>query len=37
MYQVDEDKSISIDQTNTFLDKMVEDMIIEIRKGNEND
>lgn len=37
MYQVDENKSISINQTETFLDKMIEDMIIEIRKGNEND
>lgn len=39
MYQIDNTKPIQIDQIDLFLDKMIEDMIDEIRKvqGIEND
>lgn len=39
MYQIDETKPIPINQIDNFLDKMIEDMINEIRKvsGIEND
>ena len=39
MYQIDKTKPIQIDQIDLFLDKMIEDMIDEIRKvkGIEND
>ena len=39
MYQIDNAKPIQIDQIDLFLDKMIEDMIDEIRKvkGIEND
>ena len=39
MYQIENTKPIQIDQIDLFLDKMIEDMIDEIRKvkGIEND
>lgn len=39
MYQIDNTKPIQIDQIDLFLDKMIEDMISEMRKvkGIEND
>lgn len=39
MYQIDNAKPIQIDQVNLFLNKMIEDMINEMRKvkGIEND
>ena len=39
MYQIDNTKPIQIDQIDLSLDKMIEDMIDEIRKvkGIEND
>ena len=39
MYQIDNTKPIQIDQIDLFLDKIIEDMIDEIRKvkGIEND
>jgi hypothetical protein len=37
MCQINKYSSVQIDQIDIFLNKMVEDMIIEMRKGDNND